>query len=139
MPDDPQKSEILKSILGTAGDIFQGVKLGPGVVGRNTSLNWACLVVLLAGVVAGVIEHKDTMIYQAIGGAIVIAIFGTSLNTYFGVQNPVAAVLEGAEFVKYYENKMGSKNKPVIDVSPPIPPPELPEQDSPPSLPENSQ
>lgn len=134
MPDDPKKIPTdIQPVLESAATVFQGVKLGPGVVGRNTSIVWIFEFVMFAGVIAGIFERNTTVTVLSVAGAIVVAILGTVLNTYFAKQNPVAAVLEGAQFRKYYENQMGSRDKPVIDVSSPVPPPETetPETETP--------
>lgn len=39
--------------LGISGHQLQNVKLGPGVVGRNSAIAWLLEIVMLAGVICG--------------------------------------------------------------------------------------
>jgi hypothetical protein len=137
MPDEKQTevADLLSKAFGIGGRL-QGVKLGPGVVGRNTSILWIFEVVMLAGIAVGAFQRNMTIVGISLAGAIVGVLYGLSLNTYFAMRNPAAALLEGSEFLQHELTKMGSKDKPIIDVtSTPTPPPSLPEDPKRDSLP----
>ena len=110
--------------LGITGHQLKNAKLGPGVVGRNSSIAWAFEVVMLGGVIASTILHSIPMLGLSLAGAIVVAIVIVLSNVYFGNKNPAAALLEGAQFLEYQHMQMAAKGVPVIESSaPPIPQP----------------
>jgi hypothetical protein len=110
--------------LGISGHQLQNVKLGPGVVGRNSSIAWAFEFVMLAGVVASAILHSIPMLGLSLAGAICVAVAIALSNVYFGNKNPAAALLEGAQFLEYQQMQMAAKGVPVIESSaPPVPRP----------------
>lgn len=132
MPKAPKTEDDSFSRLGLVAQQLQGVKLGPGVVGRNTSIAWLFMVVMLVGVVSSATMHNPWLLGIALGGAIFGTLFTQSINVYFGNKNPGAALLEGAQLLEY--QKMAAKGMPVIeDLStavpppPPLPPPSKPE------------
>src|ERR1700688_639412 len=118
--------------LGISGHQLQNVKLGPGVVGRNSSIAWAFELVMLGGVVASAILHSIPMLGLSLAGATAVAIIISISNVYFGNKNPAAALLEGAQFLEYQQMQMASKGVPVIEsLAPPIPaPPTITEERS---------
>ena len=81
--------------LGITGHQLQSVTLGPGVVGRNSSIAFALLVVMAAGVISGAFLHSELLVGLSVGGAIVGALLITCMNVHFGHKNPAAAILEG--------------------------------------------
>jgi hypothetical protein len=110
--------------LGVSGRQFQNVKLGPGVVGRNSSIAWVGGVVMLAGVIGGVWLHSTLLAGASIAGGILIGLGVPCLNILFARMNPAAAILEGAEFVQYHQMQMtAAKGMPILIGSPPIPTP----------------
>ncbi len=110
--------------LGISGQQLQNVKLGPGVVGRNSSIAWALEVVMLAGVICGAIVHSPLLIGSSLVGAIVVALVIAILNVHFAKNNPAAAILEGAQFVEFHQMQMtASKGLPSPKTAePPVPP-----------------
>jgi hypothetical protein len=93
-------SEVLEHVLGAQ---IQRVKLGPGVVGRNSSIAYALEFVMLAGVIAGIFLHSVWLVGISISGAIVTGLSITLMNVFFGKTNPAAALLEGAEFLQFHQ------------------------------------
>lgn len=128
MTDDLVNERILADLVAK----IQNVKLGPGVVGRNSTIAWSGEIVMLAGVVAAAYLHSVLFLGVSIGGGIVIPLLSVSLNTYFGNKNPPAALLEGAQFLEYRYMEMAAKGVPVIEPSgPPVPePPKLPPENT---------
>jgi hypothetical protein len=121
---DESKTAILITELLTR---LQNVKLGPGVVGRNSSIVWAFMLVMLAGAIVSGIEHSTILLSLSLAGAILVALVALILNVYFGNKNPAAALLEGAHFVEYHQIEMAAKGMPRIEPSsppslPPMPP-----------------
>lgn len=129
----------LTKLVEVSGAQMQHIKLGPGVVGRTASMVWMFEAVMFAGVIAGAYEHNSWII----GGCVAAAFFGLAyalrLNHDFAKDNPIAAVTEGADFTLCQITQMGSKNKPVIEATNPIPPPKDLADASRPNLPEQSQ
>jgi hypothetical protein len=127
-PEHPQTDRIadLLNRLGLSGHQLKNAKLGPGVVGRNSSIAWAFEVVMLGGVVASAVLHSIPMLGLSLSGAILVAIVIVISNVYFGNKNPAAALLEGAQFLEYQHMQMAAKGVPVIEAStPPITQPPL--------------
>ncbi len=126
MAEDSSRSDRVSELLeklGISGHHLKNAKLGPGVVGRNSSIAWAFEIVMLAGVVASAFMHSTTMLGLSLSGAIVVAIVIAISNVYFGNKNPAAALLEGAQFLEYQHLQMtAAKGVPVIEASPPVPP-----------------
>jgi hypothetical protein len=111
----PDRIADLLNRLGLSGQQLQNVKLGPGVVGRNSTIAWALEVVMLAGVIGSVVLHSPTLLALSLGGAILVAVVSVLCNVYFGNKNPAAALLEGAQFLEYQHLvQMASKDVPVI-------------------------
>src|SRR6266851_2372129 len=113
--------------LGISGRQFQNVKLGPGVVGRNSSIAWLGGIVMLAGVIGGGWLHSTVLVGASIAGGILIGLGVPCLNILFARMNPAAAILEGAEFIQYHQMQMtAAKGMPALVGGPPVPtPPEL--------------
>jgi len=126
MPTSEQPDRIteLMDRLGIRGHQLQNVKLGPGVVGRNSSIAWAFEIVMLAGVICSGFLHSTAILALSLVGAIAVALAIAISNVYFGNKNPAAALLEGAQFLEYHHLQMASKGVAVIEASsPPIPSP----------------
>src|SRR5438876_10770728 len=70
--------------LGISGHQLQGAKLGPGVVGRNSSIAWAFMVVMLVGVICSAFLHSTVLMGLSLGGAIIVALAISLCNVYFG-------------------------------------------------------
>lgn len=119
MTEPTQKDGIpeLLSRLGLTGHHLQNVKLGPGVVGRNTSIVWTCLLVMLVGAGGAIYLKSPSLLGLAIGGALFLAVAGIGANVYFGSKNPAAAIMEGAQFLQYHQMTMAAKGVPVIEPS----------------------
>ncbi|MFZ0640647.1 MAG: hypothetical protein WA020_08390 [Candidatus Acidiferrales bacterium] len=116
MGDQPKdRVSDLMQRLGISGRQLQNVKLGPGVVGRNSSIAWVFEVVMLAGVIASAVEHDTLMLGVSLGGSILVAVVISLSNVYFGNKNPAAALLEGAQFLEYHQMQMAAKGVPVIE------------------------
>lgn len=121
-------AQLLKK-LGLTGHQLHNVKLGPGVVGRNSSIAWAFELVMLVGVICATIMHSPWLLALSLGGAILVAVVIVVTNVYFGNKNPAAALLEGAEFLEY-QQILAAKGRPVIAPTEPVEaPPLLPSQD----------
>ena len=126
MPDS-FKDEIPKLMdrLGISGHQLQNVKLGPGVVGRNSSIAWVGGVVMLAGVIAGTWLHSEVLVGASLVGGLLVAVGVPCLNVYFAKTNPAAALLEGAQFVEFHQLQLtASKGAPPREGGPPVPPPQ---------------
>lgn len=107
MPDSSQdKIADLMQRLGISKQDLQNVRLGPGIVGRNSTIAWVLEIVMLAGVIGGTVEHSPTLIGISLVGAVVVALVIPLANIHFGNKNPAAAILEGAEFVQYQQIQM---------------------------------
>jgi hypothetical protein len=116
-------AEILER-LGISGHQLQNVKLGPGVVGRNSSIAWALEIVMLVGVVCGAVLRSPILIGLSLSGAIIVALAIAALNVHFGKANPGAALLEGAHFLQYHEMQLTAvRGGPAVPGGPPVPPP----------------
>jgi hypothetical protein len=129
---EQEKSKVIELMekLGITGHQLQNVKLGPGVVGRNSSIAWALELVMLAGVICGAYLHSAALVGLSLGGAILVALAVAAGNIYFGRQNPAAALLEGAHFLEFQHMQMtAAKGESHVEIpEPPIPPPaQLPE------------
>ena len=116
---EPDRVADFMSRLGISGHQLQNVKLGPGVVGRNSSIAWAFEVVMLAGVIASAFLHSTTMLALSLGGAVLVAIVIAVCNVYFCSKNPAAGLLEGAQFLEFHHMQMAAKGVPVIETSTP--------------------
>ncbi len=92
--------EVLNRVIGSH---VKGVKLGPGIVGRNSSIAWALEFVMLAGVISGAVLHSVWLAGISVCGAILSALLITYMNVQFGRQNPAAALMEGAHFLQYQQ------------------------------------
>jgi hypothetical protein len=119
-------TDVLNRVIGSQ---VQGVKLGPGVVGRNSSIAYALEFVMLAGVIAGIFLHSVWLVGISLCGAIVSGLWIARMNVTFGRENPAAAILEGAEFLQFHQlQAMAIKGDPhVIELplSSPAPPEQL--------------
>jgi hypothetical protein len=128
MPDE-EKNKIaeLMEMLGITGHQLQNVKLGPGVVGRNSSIAWALELVMLAGVICGASLHSIWLVGLSICGAVLVALGVVLANIYFGQKNPAAALLEGAHFLEFHHMQLTvAKGGSVVEIAePPVPPPPL--------------
>ena len=112
-------SELMER-LGISAQQLQNLKLGPGVVGRNSSIAWIFLIVMLAGVVASAIRDSKALLALSLGGAILVVVVIVVCNVYFGNKNPAAALLEGAQFVQYHQiMQMAAKGQETIEPSGP--------------------
>jgi general stress protein CsbA len=101
--------EDIAEILGRLIPQIQGVKLGPGVVGRNSSIAWALEFVMLAGVITGGFLHSVWLVGISLLGAIVCGLFFALVNVQFGKDNPAAALLEGIEFLQFHQMQATAK------------------------------
>ncbi len=93
-------TDVLNRVIGSQ---IRGVKLGPGVVGRNSSIAWALEFVMLAGVFSGTFLHNIWLVGISLVGAIGAGLLIALMNVSFGKDNPAAALLEGAEFVQFHQ------------------------------------
>ena len=135
---DSQKFDAEK-MLTTALSGVERIKLGPGVVGRNTSI--ACAVIAVAFVVAigGAIMRNAYVLGGALLVATVVGLYIAQQNINFTKTNPLAALMEGAELLRAHELRMASKETPVIEVTDAVPNPLLPDSTPSPELPEKPQ
>jgi hypothetical protein len=134
------KDQVLELMerLGISGHQLRSAKLGPGVVGRNSSIAWALEIVMLAGVICGGVLRQPILVGIALIGAVVIALWISYLNVKFGKENPAAALLEGAHFLEFHQMQMTSSRGAQAIELPAVPArPQLP-NDSTPSLPAQS-
>lgn len=118
-------ASLFKS-LGLSSEQLQNIKLGPGVVGRNTRMGHTFLLVALAGVFGGVYIKSAMIIGISLIAAFLIAAGIPILNVIFGNKNPAAAILEGAEFLQYQQIEMAAKGIPAI--VPTLPPETKPQE-----------
>ena len=126
MGDGSLKDQVaeLMERLGIDSSHLQAVKLGPGVVGRNSSIAWALEVVMLAGVVCGGWLHSPVLVGLSLVGAIGIALWISHLNVRFGRENPAAALMEGAHFLQFQQMQLtAAKGQPPAPGGPAGPPP----------------
>ncbi|HKW18262.1 MAG TPA: hypothetical protein VJO35_12210 [Terriglobales bacterium] len=102
---------------------LQNIKLGHGVVGRNSQIAWGGITLALAGLVVSAVDHVIWLAAasMALGAGAVILV--PCLNVYFGNKNPGAALLEGAQLLTYQQMTLASKDVPAIQPSAPMPPP----------------
>ena len=98
------KEDIAEVIERVAGSQLQKVQLGPGVVGRNSSIAWALELVMLAGVVVGGLLRSVPLVAIALIGGIVTALVIVLLNVSFGRDNPAAALLGGGRILRIPPN-----------------------------------
>jgi hypothetical protein len=116
-------TELMKR-LGVSGQQLQNVKLGPGVVGRNSSIAWVAGIVMLAGVICGGYLHSPTLVGASLFGGILVGLVVPCLNVSFAKKNPAAALLEGAHFVEFHHMQLtAAKGMPPVEGGPPVPPP----------------
>lgn len=99
-------ADVLNRVIGSQ---VQGVKLGPGVVGRNSSIAYALELVMLAGVIAGIFLHSVWLVGISLFGAIMAGLLIARMNVTFGKANPAAAILEGAEFLQFHQLQATAK------------------------------
>lgn len=102
---------------------LQNVKLGHGVVGRNSQIAWGGVGIAIVGLLASMVEHIVWLAGASIALAVGAVILIPCLNVYFGTKNPGAALLEGAELLTYQQVELASKGMPAIQPSAPVPPP----------------
>ena len=129
-PETEQPKTTIADLLdriGISGQQLQGLRLGPGVVGRNTSIAWACELVMLAGAIGSAFNHNALLLGGSLIGAVLVALVICLSNVIFGSKNTAAALLEGAHFLQYQHLEMAAKGVPRIELSPPMPAPALPE------------
>lgn len=120
--EDSTKDKVtqLMEKLGLSSRQLQGAKLGPGVVGRNSTIAWSLEIVMLAGVICGGYLHSAALVGGSIVGAILVGLAVPWLNVSFAKENPAAALLEGAEFVEYHHMQVtASKTSPGPQISGP--------------------
>jgi hypothetical protein len=119
--------EDITDVLSRLLPEIQGVKLGPGVVGRNSSIAWALEFVMLAGVIAGAYLHSVWLVGISLLGAIGAGLFFARKNVEFGKDNPAAAVLEGIQFLQFHQMQAmamkGDARVVELPFSPPVQPP----------------
>lgn len=129
MSADSLKDQVIELMerLGITGHQLQSVTLGPGVVGRNSSIAFALLVVMAAGVISGAFLHSELLVGLSVGGAIVGALLITCMNVHFGHKNPAAAILEGAQFIEYHHMQLSASKgaPPTLKAGPAVPPPPM--------------
>jgi hypothetical protein len=126
-----QAAEIMKT-LGISGQQLQKINLGPGVVGRNSSIAWAFEIVAFAGVIGGIWLHSPYIVGLSVGGGILVGLAIAMGNIYFGNKNPGAAILEGGHFLVYQHllQQMAARGEAVIESAPAVTaPPLLPAND----------
>jgi general stress protein CsbA len=120
-------SEMLNHVIGSQ---VHGVKLGPGVVGRNSSIAWALELVMLAGVISGAALHSEWLVGISLFGAIVSGLSIAVMNVKFGKDDPAAALLEGAHFLQFHQMQAtavrGSQPSELPLAAPVQPPAQLP-------------
>jgi hypothetical protein len=98
--------DFLKN-LGIATDTVSRVRLGQGVVGKTT------LAVLFVLAVLGIVAWRltDTWPLLAIGlAAVLVFVLYLKRTMDFADRNPAAALLEGAEFLKWQQTELAAKN-----------------------------
>ncbi len=120
------KDEVFEAMdrLGLSGRQLQDVKLGPGVVGRNSTVAWVVGIVMLAGVVGGTWLHSTILVGASIVGAVVVGLGVACLNVHFARTNPAAALLEGAQFVEYHHLQLtAARGMEPTPGGQPVPPP----------------
>jgi hypothetical protein len=126
---DSVKDQVIELMerLGITGHQLQAITLGPGVVGRNSSIAWILLIVMLAGVVSGVFLRSELLVGLSLSGAILVSLVVVCVNVHFGKKNPAAAILEGAQFVEFQHMQLtGMRGEPpTLQAGPPMPPPPL--------------
>jgi hypothetical protein len=123
MADDSSIAELVAELVSR----LQNVKLGPGVVGRNSSIAWVALLIDLACIIAAIFLRSIWLAGTALAAGTLVGILIPFLNVHFGKKNPGAALLEGAEFLTYQQVELASKGVPAIQPSAPMPqPPSLP-------------
>jgi hypothetical protein len=122
--DSSDKVAELMKRLGVSGQQLQNVKLGPGVVGRNSSIAWVAGIVMLAGVICGGYLHSPTLVGVSLLGGVLVGLVVPWLNVSFAKTNPAAALLEGAHFVEFHQMQLtAAKGVPPVGGGPPVPPP----------------
>jgi hypothetical protein len=123
---DSVKDQVadLMGQLGIDGQHLQNVKLGPGVVGRNSSIAWALEIVMLAGVICGAFLKSPLLVGLSLLGAVGVALAISFSNVRFGRENPAAALLEGAHFLQYHQMQLtAAKGEPPRPGGAPVQPP----------------
>lgn len=122
-PLNDQVAELMER-LGISGHHLATVRLGPGVVGRNSSIAWALEVVMLAGVVCGGLLKSPPVVVLSLVGAIGMALWISHLNVRFGREDPAAALLEGGQFLQFHQMQLtAAKDQPPAPGGPAAPPP----------------
>ena len=129
-----QKLPDLLKVLGFAEESVQRVRLGSGVVGRTTSAVVVALVVL--GVVASRVDPEALFwVAGLVVGLFVLYFFGV---LFFAQRNPGAALLEGAELLRWQQSELAAKGLGRIAPAPALQEPAEPAggQESPSVVPE---
>ena len=137
------KEEIVEMLERITGSHLQKVRLGPAVVGRNSSIAWALQLVMLAGVLSGAYLHSSILVGGSLIGALLGGLWISYLNVTFGKENPAAALLEGAHFLQFHEMQMtalkGAAAVELPSAPPVLPPSQLSGGATPAPLPEHTE
>jgi len=120
---DVERASKLMNTLGITSQHLRNAKLGTGVVGRNSTIGYAFLIVALAAVIAGISLNNTYLAGMGLVAGLIIAIFIPIMNSRFGERNPAAALLEGSEFLQYQLSRMASQESPLIEGGPVKPAP----------------
>lgn len=116
VPDTSEKGPYIDF-----GQVFEGiskVKLRGGVVGR---VCWVLIfsVVAIALIIGAAVAFPSSSVVAIIGIVAIILVVCPFLNRIitFADKNPQAALLEGAEFIKYEQIRAGMKSSPMLPPS----------------------
>ncbi|MCS6306433.1 MAG: hypothetical protein H8K07_22630 [Nitrospira sp.] len=109
--------------IGAKSEVFDKIRLGPGVVGRSATVAVCALIVM--GVIAYNLNDKASLLIIA-GAAFLLFLIFFIGSMIYGSKNPSAALLEGAELVTWQKQELAAKSIPTPPSTLAIPDPKAP-------------
>jgi hypothetical protein len=101
MQDNPPGLGSILKNLGISG--IDKIQFGPGVVGKMTTSLMGLYVVCVVAIVAGAWMGSTPLVGLGLGAGFLGFVFKSVASMRFASKNPAAALLEGADLVRYRE------------------------------------
>lgn len=94
---------------------FHAIRMGPGVVGRTSTV--ALAMILVSGVAIWALKGSVVAVLAVIGIILLFAIGFIATAFWYANKHPHFATLEGAELVRYKEIELAASSPEIIDIS----------------------
>jgi len=94
---------------------FHAIRMGPGVVGRTSTVVLA--MILVGGVAIWALKGSAAAVLAIVGATLLLAIGYVATAFWYANKHPQFATLEGAELVRYKEVELAASSPEIIDLS----------------------